>query len=575
MSTSEENNKEALDPNKTLLVNKVIQELICKHLQREKSKSEETERHACVCASCSAKNFKSYRYKCLVCSGDYNLCSICFESRNVSKTHAISHPTCRFDKPGELYGEKCDDESKLKLAELVDKYKNELHEEIACNMCKSSPIRGIRFKCDKCSEFNICYQCYAQKKSVDKHSADHPCIAIGKTISLRVDSSRIELLERIGAGGFGVVYKAKLMPDNKLVACKIIKCELNKDDSADGFNDPTIMVMLYKSYLRELKAYNEIQGVNVLKLIAYSEEKVETTLKLFLMTEFMSKGSLSDLIKKEGATLSYRRRLDLAVHVACGMSRMHSMGFIHKDIRPDNILVDERYVAKIGDMGIAKVFDESQTQHSLIGCVPYMPPEFYSGKYNQKLDVYTFGLTLVELFGGAHKLYRKEKLIKIETETPILWHFVKQCVDNQPTIRPTAKEIEHVLRFFNDLAIEVISKNFADYISYSCDKKNFIFKTIYEMFLQKYLNITSQANVDIVIVDEDDLSKKSVADVKAKPLTTDFDDGKESKTKDAEDCDNNKRISHSVADSHVSIGIQAATNKDEEKFKKKAKCCFM
>ncbi|CAF1496835.1 unnamed protein product [Rotaria sp. Silwood1] len=87
----------------------------------------------------------------------------------------------------------------------------------------------------------------------------------------------------------------------------------------------------------------------------------------------------------------------MVMNIASGMRKIHEHRMIHRDIRPDNILVNENYVAEIGDMGIARVIDPLN-HHTQIGCASYMPPEFYHGTYDQKLDIFTFGLTLNELF---------------------------------------------------------------------------------------------------------------------------------------------------------------------------------
>ena len=78
-------------------------------------------------------------------------------------------------------------------------------------------------------------------------------------------------------------------------------------------------------------------------------------INLMVITEYMSKGSLGDLIKNE-PNLSFRRKFEITCDVAAGMARIHEHNFIHRDIRLDNILINSKYRAKIGDMGISKSF---------------------------------------------------------------------------------------------------------------------------------------------------------------------------------------------------------------------------
>jgi serine/threonine protein kinase len=200
----------------------------------------------------------------------------------------------------------------------------------------------------------------------------------------------------------------------------------------------------------------------------------------------MEKGSLANLLENE-KNMTYLQRLGLAIDIASGLSRIHDLNFIHRDIRPDNILVDANYKAKIADMGIAKVFKQ-RTDQTLAGCRDYMPPEFYTGNYTKKLDIFTFGLTLNELFGGKHVMWRGTN-IHVEPKADVFYYFVEKCIDNEANNRPIAKSIESDLKLFNKVTNSFIEKlPPLTYAQKSVDEKNRIFKIVYDETLILYKN---------------------------------------------------------------------------------------
>jgi serine/threonine protein kinase len=120
-------------------------------------------------------------------------------------------------------------------------------------------IKGLRFKCDACNNYDLCYACYQDKKNTLNHSfTEHPVVVFGKETTLELDPSNIEFINEIGKGAFGTVFQAKCKTLEKIVACKVIK--INK------IEDPTYKLLgvtsgkLYKSYFQELNAYKELKG---------------------------------------------------------------------------------------------------------------------------------------------------------------------------------------------------------------------------------------------------------------------------------------------------------------------------
>ncbi len=252
------------------------------------------------------------------------------------------------------------------------------------------------------------------------------------------------------------------------MACKVIDVPPNKD-------------YLEKSFLKELAAYTELSGPYILKTYGYGIRALPNSMKKYtLVMEFMSRGSLAHVLEQK-EKLSLRRKIHMACHIASGMRKIHSHSMIHRDIRPDNILVTQDYIAKIGDMGIARVWmpDEALT---LIGCQSYMPLEFfYLKKYDQSLDVFTFGLTLNELFTEKqHNFDNVTRRIKLICESPILSGLINRCIHVIPSQRPSASEIETTLYMYKHAVEKYIGEQNITYGDMSLDEKNSTFVTACE-----------------------------------------------------------------------------------------------
>ena len=256
------------------------------------------------CNVCKTKNPTDFRYKCLICF-DYDQCSFCFESRHLCRNHDVAHPVVRLEGESQVFGLNFNNDE-INLQTLSTIFKDLSHKNIQCNGCHSNKFKGIRFKCDTCIDYDLCLSCYENKKSTKQHSfKEHPLILYLKDSYLEINSSDIDLIEKIGEGCFSNVYKAMLKSSRKLVACKI--CSNQKFDKA--------------FYLNELFAYRELKGINILRMFGYSSTREEEN--LIIITEYMSKGSLKCVLQNEH-DLSLRKRLDIVCGIVCGMARSRS-----------------------------------------------------------------------------------------------------------------------------------------------------------------------------------------------------------------------------------------------------------
>ncbi|CAF1345089.1 unnamed protein product, partial [Didymodactylos carnosus] len=439
--------------------------------------SNSVDAHRTSCDGCGAVRFTTDRYKCLQCT-NYDLCARCFERRRETKNHLSGHPVVQFRTPNEVLGRELRNND-LTLTNLKVLFQLEKHENISCDGCLLDPIVGLRFKCDTCPNYDLCHQCMTNSATTNSHKSDHPLVVVPKHRIPVIPRDDIELGDALGKGAFGTVYKATWLSKNRVVACKVITAPANLSEG------------LFKSFLKELAAYTELSGAYILKTYGYTQTELADGVNEYrLIMEFMEKGSLQSLIEKPDYGISLRRKLDMACNIASGMRKIHEHNMIHRDIRPDNILVNNNFIAKIGDMGIARTVDENN-RHTQIGCQVFMPLEFYKvdqnkAVYDQKLDIYTFGLTLNALFTdtkhGFHPLTRQKLVIK---QSPVFWDLISRCTDDYPEQRPTALEMEKTLELYNVAFQQLVLQKELTYIDLSSEDKNKRFMEFYEVFHPK------------------------------------------------------------------------------------------
>lgn len=199
-----------------------------------------------------------------------------------------------------------------------------------------------------------------------------------------------------------------------------------------------------------------------------------------LVLEYVARGSLTSVLRQK-QKISLRSKVEIACQIASAMRKIHSHDMMHRDIRPDNILIQQDYTAKLGDMGITRVWtpDDIKTR---VGCLSYMPLEFYKGKFSKESDVFTFGLTMNELFTQVkHHFDDRTCRIRIIEKSPIFTELIQRCLHDDPKQRPTAIEIETTLRRHR-LAIEkFILENQIKYGDLTIENKNVVFITVYEV----------------------------------------------------------------------------------------------
>jgi len=194
---------------------------------------------------------------------------------------------------------------------------------------------------------------------------------------------KYEVLEELGSGAMGVVYKARDPIINRLVALKRIK--------ANVADSPALLERFY----REAQSAGSLQHPNIVTIYEMGEEGGVP----FIAMELVDGQNLSNLIAQR-APIPLSLKLVYAVEACRAFAYAHKQGIVHRDIKPGNVMVSKEGTVKVVDFGIARVLENSKTQTGmLIGTFAYMPPEVFNGEHaDERSDIFSFGVLLYELF---------------------------------------------------------------------------------------------------------------------------------------------------------------------------------
>jgi eukaryotic-like serine/threonine-protein kinase len=208
------------------------------------------------------------------------------------------------------------------------------------------------------------------------------------------------ILEKIGEGGMGVVYKARDLHLDRFVALKLLPLESLAD------------VTRRQRFVQEAKSASALNHPNIIHI--YDVNEAETT--PFLAMEYVSGRTLRQVIARNGVSLS--DALKIATQIADALAKAHGAGIVHRDLKPSNIMITEEGLVKVLDFGLAKLMEPSgegsvETQNTklygpprteegvILGTVGYMSPEQTEGKLvDTRSDIFSFGAVLYEMLSG-------------------------------------------------------------------------------------------------------------------------------------------------------------------------------
>ena len=198
-------------------------------------------------------------------------------------------------------------------------------------------------------------------------------------------ADRYEVLEKVGTGGMSDVYKAKDHRLNRMVAVKVLKQE---------FSENATFVSKFRV---EAQAAAGLMHPNIVNVYDVGEEKGV----YFIIMELVNGITLKRYIEKK-KKLTPREAVTVAIQVAMGLAAAHRGHIIHRDIKPQNIIISKEGKVKVTDFGIAKASTSNTITSNVMGSVHYTSPEQARGGYSdEKSDVYSLGVTLYEMLTGT------------------------------------------------------------------------------------------------------------------------------------------------------------------------------
>ncbi|KAL5989731.1 hypothetical protein ACLOJK_010625 [Asimina triloba] len=200
--------------------------------------------------------------------------------------------------------------------------------------------------------------------------------------------------DRIGGGGFGTVFKGQLK-DGTIIAVKRL------DNRGQGTRE----------FLAEVETIGNVNHVNLVRLIGFCADRSYR----LLIYEYMSNGSLDNWIfnSQRNKDINWETRKKIILDIARGLAYLHEQcrqRIAHLDIKPQNILLDDDFNAKVSDFGLSKLMakDQSQVQTTMRGTPGYLAPEWQQLRITLKVDVYSFGIVVLEIICGRRNLDRSQ-----------------------------------------------------------------------------------------------------------------------------------------------------------------------
>ena len=196
--------------------------------------------------------------------------------------------------------------------------------------------------------------------------------------------NRYEIIMKIGSGGMADVYKAKDRVLNRLVAIKVLKQEYSTDAT------------FVKKFRVEAQSAAGLSHPNIVNVYDVGEDDGV----YFIVMELVQGITLKNYIDMKGK-LDIREALNISVQIASGLSAAHENRIIHRDIKPQNIIMSRDGKVKVTDFGIAKVADSTTVTTTAAGTVHYISPEQARGGYSdERSDIYSLGITMYEMVTG-------------------------------------------------------------------------------------------------------------------------------------------------------------------------------
>ncbi len=195
---------------------------------------------------------------------------------------------------------------------------------------------------------------------------------------------RYEIINRIGAGGMADVYKAKDHKLNRFVAVKVLKPEFRADSA------------FISKFRVEAQSAAGLAHPNIVNVYDVGDDNGVQ----FIVMELVEGITLKEYIEKKGR-LAVREATSIAIQVSMGLEAAHHNSIVHRDVKPQNIIISTDGKVKVADFGIARAASSNTINSNVMGSVHYSSPEQARGGYSDyKSDIYSLGITMYEMLTG-------------------------------------------------------------------------------------------------------------------------------------------------------------------------------
>jgi serine/threonine-protein kinase len=225
---------------------------------------------------------------------------------------------------------------------------------------------------------------------VEKEEAgSEPAPASQDTAAPKITVPGIQLLEKIGRGSQAIVYRGRQLSVDRIVAVKVLLSQAARDPQAR------------QRFVQEARAAAKLSHNNIVQAIDAGETPEGYP---YFVQEFVDGTTVYDLMKEQGGPLPEERALEIIIHIAEALAHAHSRGFIHRDVKPRNIMLTKEGVAKLADMGLARQVADVDIEEigKAFGTPYYIAPEqvLGSAKIDFRADIYSLGAAFYEMLTG-------------------------------------------------------------------------------------------------------------------------------------------------------------------------------